>query len=282
MNKLLSLLALTALLFVACEKPNSPNGPNNNQTTPTITLTSDAELQLDYKKTSVMITYTIENMTSELTVEATADVEWIYNFTYKDMGSILFIVDDNKKMEAREGNVTVTYGESSFTVNVKQAGSPTPSEVEVVAPMATGHYYGTTTPGYYNYYIALTDKGMSSYEPSKETNYFNVPDAYYYNIDIFTNVKPADDKFMLPDGTYRVASGGVMHSINKDTSWLQKNDENGFTSSQSKFEDGNLVVEDGKMTLVVDLFANDQLETHTVTYEGDYSLIDMTTVYTQY
>jgi hypothetical protein len=73
-----------------------------------------------------------------------------------------------------------------------------------------------------------------------------------------------------------------MHSINKDTSWLQKNDENGFTSSQSKFEDGNLVVEDGKMTLVVDLFANDQLETHTVTYEGDYSLIDMTTVYTQY
>lgn len=280
MNKLLSLLALTALMFVACENTDSPNGGGDK--TATITLTSDAELQLDYKKTSVMITYTIENMTSELTVEATADVEWIYNFTYKDMGSILFIVDDNKKMEAREGNVTVTYGESSFTVNVKQAGSPTPSEVEVVAPMATGHYYGTATQGYYNYYIALTDKGMSSYEPSKETIYFNVPDAYYYNIDIYTNVKPADDKFMLPDGTYRVASGGVMHSINKDTSWLQKNDENGFTSSQSKFEDGNLVVEDGKMTLVVDLFANDQLETHTVTYEGDYSLIDMTTIYPQY
>ena len=280
MNKLLSLLALTALLFVACENTDSPNGGGDK--TATITLTSDAELQLDYTKTSVMITYTIENMTSELTVEATADVEWIYNFTYKDMGSILFIVDDNKKMEAREGNVTVTYGESSFTVNVKQAGSPTPSEVEVVAPMATGHYYGTATQGYYNYYIALTDKGMSSYEPAKGVSYFSVPDAYYYIIDIFTNVKPADDKFMLPDGTYRVASGGVMHSINKDTSWYQKNDDKGFASSQSKFENGNLVVEDGKMTLVVDFFANDQLETHTVTYEGDYSLIDMTTIYPQY
>lgn len=280
MNKLLSLLALTALLFVACENTDSPNGGGDK--TATITLTSDAELQLDHTKTSVMITYTIENMTSELTVEATADVEWIYNFTYKDMGSILFIVDDNKKMEAREGNITVTYGESSFTVNVKQAGSPTPSEVEVVAPMATGHYYGTATQGYYNYYIALTDKGMSSYEPEKGVSYFSVPDAYYYIIDIFTNVKPADDKFMLPDGTYRVASGGVMHSINKDTSWYQKNDDKGFASSQSKFENGNLVVEDGKMTLVVDFFANDQLETHTVTYEGDYSLIDMTTIYPQY
>ena len=280
MNKLLSLLALTALLFVACENTDSPNGGGDK--TATITLTSDAELQLDYTKTSVMITYTIENMTSELTVEATADVEWIYNFTYKDMGSILFIVDDNKKMEAREGNVTVTYGESSFTVNVKHACNPTPSEVDVVAPMATGHYYGTATQGYYNYYIALTDKGMSSYEPAKGVSYFSVPDAYYYIIDIFTNVKPADDKFMLPDGTYRVASGGVMHSINKDPSWYQKNDDKGFASSQSKFENGNLVVEDGKMTLVVDFFANDQLETHTVTYEGDYSLIDMTTIYPHY
>jgi hypothetical protein len=63
---------------------------------------------------------------------------------------------------------------------------------------------------------------------------------------------------------------------------LQKNDESGFATSQSKFENGNLVVEDGKMTLIVDLFANDQLETHTVTYEGEYSLVDMTTIYPQY
>ena len=285
MNKILSLLSLVTLLLVACENTdpsNEGNNPTPEQPTSVITLTSDAVLNFDHKKNAALISYTIENVNTELEVVATADVDWLYNFTNKSMGSIVFAIDSNPKMEAREGNITVTYGESFFTVKVMQAGSPTPSEVEVIAPMATGHYYGTATQGYYNYYIALTDKGMSSYEPEKGVSYFSVPDAYYYMIDVYTNVKPADDKFMLPAGTYRVQSGGAMHSVNSDTSWYQKNDDKGFTAVQAKFEDGNLVVEDGKMTLTVQFANNEQLETHTVTYEGDYSLVDMTSIYPQY
>ena len=284
MNKILSLLSIAALLFVACENtelPNEENNPTPEQPAAVIILTSDAVLNFDHTKSAALISYTIQNADADLVVEAAADVEWLYNFTNKSMGSIVFTIDSNPKGEAREGNITVTYGESFFVVKVMQAGNTTPSELEIVAPMATGHYYGTAVKGYYNYYIALTDKGMSSYEPSEEVLYFNVADAYYYTIDVYTNKEPIDNKFMLPAGTYRVSSGGEMNCVNTDTSWLQKNDSNGNTALQAKFESGNLVVEDGKMTLTVQMAMNDQIETHTVTYEGEYSLVDMTDIYFQ-
>lgn len=278
MNKLLSFFIIAAMLFTACENDTTGSGGGGEDTTPKLNLTSKSDVEVSGQKTTGMITYTIENPSDELTVEAVSSVDWLYNFDHNKVGSIIYMVAENGTDQPRNGTITVTYGPASFTVNVTQLGNDNPSQITLEAPMLVGQYFGTYTQGYYNYWLAFSDKGLSSYEPALGVTYDHVPNAYYYIADVYTNKAPEDENLRLPDGTYKLGRG-EMHCISADLSWLQFNDESGFPLKQFEYESAVLVVEDGKLTFTVEVLRNSQLETHTVTYSGDYSLIDMTTVY---
>ena len=276
MKQLLSLCALIALsLFTACEQGEDKNATKIEITTPTT-------MSFSSGNGAGIVKYNIINPTKDGKIEATADVAWISDFDYKDEGVIRFDISANPLGEVRTGVITISYGAIATTVSVAQEASENPSDKKIAAEMVVGQYYGTATPGYINYYIAFSDKGMSSYEPALGVNYWNVPNAYYYIMDLMCDMEhtPANDKFNVPDGVYTLASGGLYNSINADTSWLQYNDEAGWATSQNQiaFATATLTVEGTKLTLVADMFIGERLETHTVTYEGDYELVDMTSI----
>lgn len=276
MKQLLSLCALIALsLFTACEQGEGKNATKIEITTPTT-------MSFSSGNGAGIVKYNIINPTKDGKIEATADVAWISDFDYKDEGVIRFDISANPLGEVRTGVITISYGAIATTVSVAQEASENPSDKKIAAEMVVGQYYGTATPGYINYYIAFSDKGMSSYEPALGVNYWNVPNAYYYILDLMCDMEhtPANDKFNVPDGVYTLASGGLYNSINSDTSWLQYNDEAGWATSQNQiaFATATLTVEGTKLTLVADMFVGERLETHTVTYEGDYELVDMTSI----
>lgn len=256
------------------------NGGNEDDGTPKIKITSKVNTTIGPGSVVGRISYELINPVEGLTVEAKSNVEWLGEFDYKDMGKIGYKAQKNPSENPRNGVISVSYGESSVDISITQEGNPAPTDKVVEAPILTGHYYGNVQ-GLYNFYLVFTDKGMSLYEPLPNHNYFNVPNAWYYNIDLYLD-KPAENKegepIIVPNGTYGFdeVSQGWPNMFGHEFSWLQQNDAYGNSGSQTLFDDGELIVEDGKVTLKVTMTVEGIEEKHTVTYEGDYELVDMT------
>lgn len=104
---------------------------------PTIlTITSEETMNLAAAGGVTTITYSLENPKTDVSIAASADgsaADWINTFDSETPGEISFLVEENKG-EAREGTVTVTYGDISKTITIKQA-----------APVASGTFVATFT-----------------------------------------------------------------------------------------------------------------------------------------
>lgn len=266
MKKLLSILALASLIFTACD----PAGYETKDAT--IKLTTDAVVNVGCGSAMGMLKYELVKPIEGATVEATADVEWINNFGYKEMGKITYSVEQNPDETPRTGVITVTYDSSSFQVTINQAGNPAPTNRTITDFMLLGKYYGIQS-GLYNYYLIFSDLGLDS------NNMFSVPNARYYLVDLFLDEAPADlNNVTIPVGTYDFdkSNSGFAGTFTDTYSWYQTNDDQGFASSENQisYESGKLTVEEGKVTLEVTLFIGDVKEKHTVVYEGDYSFLN--------
>ena len=120
MKKFFAILAVVALVFAACEPTDDQ--PQNNVTQgdePGITLKSESTITINSGNTMGIISYTLVNPSEEYTVEATADVEWLNGFSYKDMGKISYRADRNPNLESRVGVITITYAEQSVDLKDK-------------------------------------------------------------------------------------------------------------------------------------------------------------------
>lgn len=266
MKKLLSILALVSLIVTACE----PAG--NEAKNSAIKLTTDAEVNISSGSAMGIIKYDLVTPIEGAKVEATADVEWINNFGYKEMGKITYSVEQNPDETPRTGIITVTYDSSSFQVTINQAGNPAPINKTITDFKLYGKYYGIQS-GLYNYYLIFSDFGLDS------NNMYSVPEARYYFVDLFLNEAPADlNNVTIPVGTYDFdkTNSGFAGTFTDTYSWYQINDAGGSAPSESQisYESGKLTVEEGKVTLEVTLFIGDVQEKHTVVYEGDYSFLN--------
>lgn len=266
MKKLLSIVALFALIFTACE-PLGDEARNS-----AIKLTTNAEVNISSGSAMGFLKYELIDPVEGAAVEATADVEWIGNFDYKDMGKITYTVEQNPDEGPRSGVITVTYDSSSFTVTINQAGNPAPTNKTITDFKLCGKYYGIQS-GLYNYYLIFSDLGLDS------NNMFSVPNARYYLVDLFLDEAPADlSNVTIPVGTYDFdkSNSGFAGTFTDTYSWYQINDADGFAAqtNQISYESGKLVVEEGKVTLEVTLFMGDVKEKHTVVYEGDYAFLN--------
>lgn len=266
MKKLLSIMALFALVFTACE----PMGEDAKKSA--IKLTTDAEVNISSGSAMGFLKYELIAPVEGATVEATADVEWIGNFGYKEMGKITYTVGQNPDEGPRTGIITVTYDSSLFQVTINQAGNPAPTNKTITDFKLQGKYYGIQS-GMYNYYLIFSDLGLDS------GNMYSVPNAHYYFVDLFLLEAPADlNNVTIPVGTYEFdkSNSGFAGTFTDTYSWYQINDAYGSASSENQisYESGKLIVEEGKVTLEVTLFIGDVKEKHTVVYEGDYSFIN--------
>ncbi len=266
MTKYLSIISFFALIFTACEK--SEEAANKSA----IKLITESEINVGPGSAMGFIKYELITPVDGASVEATANVDWIGNFGYKEMGKITYTVEQNPNETSRTGVITVTYNDSSFDVTIYQAENPAPTNKTITDFQLTGKYYGIQS-GLYNYYLIFNDRGLDS------GNMYNVPDARFYFVDLYLDKTPEDiNNITIPLGTYEFdkSNSGFAGTFTDSFSWYQQNDANGMpiVGNQIHYDKGKLTVEEGKITLEVSLMINDIPENHTIMYEGDYSLIN--------
>lgn len=283
MKHLFYLIFATTMLFTACEDNNSIVKEEPTPTPgaePELSLTSNGALIFDHTGGNGEITYTLENPVPGLNVEATTAASWIIWVDSTKAGIVTFQVTENPSKENRTGAIKVTYGEKSFTVTINQRAYEEGADITVEMPNVCGIYYGNRDGGDYNYYIALTDGEMNltSSEDDYDVYDFNTPNATYYFVDVFS--KRADDgSLQVPNGTYTLdtANTGRGDQFMDGFSLYRLNNDYGRVAEDWNYADGELVVEDGKMTLTVQLYdpINEMvLDTHHVTFSGTYTLVD--------
>ena len=267
MKRLFSIFCIFAMLLTSCENNIVEEG---NQA---IKLTSQDVVSVGCGSSMGFITYEILSPKEGATVEATADVEWIGDFNYKQMGKIMYNVEKNPLEEKRTGVITVMYdGKTAFTVTINQDENPAPTNKTITDFLLTGKYYGIQA-GMYNYYLIFSDCGLDA------NNMYSVPNGHYYLVDLFLLETPEDmSNITVPLGTYSFdkTNSGFADTFTDTYSWYQINDEAGNASSKNQisYEKGTLTVEEGKVTLEVTLYIDGIEEIHTVVYEGDYSMIN--------
>lgn len=280
MKNIFAILAVVAMLFVACEP--AVEGPGGQNEESQLKLTTSDAVTVGSGNAMGFIKYEILESVEGAEVKAEADVDWIYDFDYSTAGKIGYSVKANPDAEPRTGVITVSYDKSSFTVTVTQKLSENPTNEYITAAYLQGKYYGNYEPlqdGMYNYYIAFSDLGMNM-DPNATDN-FKTANAYYYIVDLYLDTPPADmNNIMLPDGVYEydITNSGFMNTFTHSYSWYRRVDASGFVMPEYEvhYDKGTLTVEDGKVTLEVTLVVDHMQKTHIVTYEGAYSLIDCT------
>ena len=87
---------------------------------PVVTITEES-VALAYDATEGSFTYTVENPVEGVVAVATTDAEWISNLTAAD-GTVSFTTSVNEGF-VREATITVTYGEASDSIVVKQGAA---------------------------------------------------------------------------------------------------------------------------------------------------------------
>ena len=87
---------------------------------PVVTITEES-VALAYDATEGSFTYTVENPVEGVVAVATTDAEWVSNLTAAD-GTVSFTTSVNEGF-VREATITVTYGEASDSIVVKQGAA---------------------------------------------------------------------------------------------------------------------------------------------------------------
>lgn len=254
LNKLFYLLVAVSAIFVAC---NNDNGTDTPALKGTLDVTEKA---VDFKffGGEGVINYTITNGSANALPTAVANKEWVNNITVGE--TIKFNVDLNNVEESRVASITVTYGEQTFEVFVRQdAGYEI--DVEFVAGALNGECYGTNYSSIPNYFAILSKNGTTG----------NI-DLYldtYYRLDMF-HTTPAGDPLTLPQGVYEYDPYGLGDKISFGGSYtlMFQTHEDG-TYTEGYLEDGVVIVTENKIEAIFVLLNG---EVHHVVYEGSLEL----------
>ena len=278
MKKLFYLLLALPLVFAACE-PDTPEQEVDKEAV--LTLTSEAEMNFESEGGEGVITFTAEwtdvtrnSPVPAPEVEATCEAQWVERLTVAE--NITFTVLANEA-DARETKVVVTYGDKSFEVAIKQAAKQNeqpepPTGVNIEAKHLYGDYYGDEySPGVGNYYMALSDLGITE-------DGYAYPGGSYYYVDLYGPLFEGEGDITLPVGTYTFDANDscAEWTIGASYSIYMAWDENGNSLAGEeglRFTAATLVVTESGVTLTATI---DGVE-HTVTFEGVADITDVRT-----
>lgn len=201
---------------------------------PVVTI-NEQSVDLAYDATEGSFTYTVENPVEGVVAEATTDAEWISNLVAAD-GTVSFTTSVNDGF-VRSATITVTYGEASDSIEVKQAAEGQDPDLN-----------------YYEY-------DMLSFEAKARTaNVWNIimserhPDlgTPYTRI---TVQLPEENTGLIPTGEYSTEDGSIL--VNSATA--NGNSEWRFTGA-------------GADITICELYVENDLEAHTSYIEGRFQI----------
>ncbi len=266
---LLCIFAMFALVLSSCETSNI-----NTPLAPSLELTSNETLRVEYNAAVYEITYTIENPVEGEDVKTQiVNSQMITAVDTSAVGVVSVTLSENTTDAVREGAVVVSYGALSFTVVIEQnfnAGGDL-ERVSVAANQLVGNYYGDNlAAGVGHYWIILTKDGF--------VDGAAVAGGEYFRLDLMAPMPEDMEDIRIPDGEYRFDLSMSMDEFtivdigNTDYSWVDE-DMEGWALP---LEDAKLKVSGNRFEL--EAFV-DNTEYH-VTFEGDYSLT--TSIITDY
>lgn len=201
---------------------------------PVVTI-NEQSVDLAYDATEGSFTYTVENPVEGVVAEATTDAEWISNLVAAD-GTVSFTTSVNDGF-VRSATITVTYGEASDSIEVKQGAEGQDPDLN-----------------YYEY-------DMLSFEAKARTaNVWNIimserhPDlgTPYTRI---TVQLPEENTGLIPTGEYSTEDGSIL--VNSATA--NGNSEWRFTGA-------------GADITICELYVENDLEAHTSYIEGRFQI----------
>lgn len=270
MKKLLTLMALAAVAFAACEPDTNEVNYDNLK----IKLTSDSVINFGLEGGEGTITYDFDDISeatrSQLkypTPEAVTAVEWITDITVHPTDlEVTFNVAANTG-SAREATIKVWYDDHSFMVMVKQEGT-TSYDQTFTATHLGGTYYGKLQTRGHDYFIILSNMQPESIA--------TVPyGACEYRFDIYSERGAAfETERRVPVGTYtldhqRTGEPGTIDAY-QDCSYMYDNRE---LAKNEAFKSGTLTVTEDSIIADITLFNG---EVHHVEYHGDCIMEDYT------
>ena len=90
---------------------------------PAINVISDNPMDVPNTKGSSEITYTIDNSSQGVSIQASSNVEWIHDFVFTTLGKVSFTIDAQAEgASSRSGEITLFYtGAKSVIVTINQA-----------------------------------------------------------------------------------------------------------------------------------------------------------------
>lgn len=243
---------LAALLFVACEKGGEEN------TKPTVTVTSEKVIEVGVEGGTAEILYTIANG-ADTKVNVSETAAWIN--TEVEASKIIVTVTANDGMNEREAQITLNYYGASAAVTVKQAGKAASDyDVEFTAKRFEGIYFGTESSTTPNYYVILSDIGANS-DGSPKAN------GTYYFFDMYSSTKADEACPILPNGKYSYDEKNSYTTLTftEEGSWYAVMDAKGEYAKSGSFKDASVTVTDGKFEAIVELTSG---EKHHIVFEG--------------
>ena len=258
MRKLFFMVVALVAMVACTDTPDTP------EVSGTMSVTSEQQMEFSFIGGEGVITYTLEGAKEGAMPTAECGQEWITNLTVAE--TITFGVERSDVQEARVATITITYGEQSVAVFVKQTESYAKPHFEIKAGALNGEYQRQSRSGAYNYFIILSEKGT--------TGWYDLYVDAYYRIDLYSDVAPEnltkETPSVLPEGVYyfddlSTEANGTF--AQNQSVRLECFDNGGY--QENWFTDGVLIVTENKVELYVTL---DNNEVHYVVYEGDLNI----------
>ena len=198
---------------------------------------NEESVNLEFDATEGSFTYTVENPVEGVEAVATTDAEWISNLAAAD-GTVSFATSVNEGF-VREATITVTYGEASDSIVVKQGAEGQDSNL--------------------NYYVY----NMLSFEAKARTaNVWDIimsekhPDLG----EVFSRITvqlAEDNTGLIPTGEYSTEDGSIIVNTSTNNSYSTWR----YTSA-------------GADITICELYVENDLEAHTSYIEGMFQIGD--------
>ena len=201
---------------------------------PVVTINEES-VALAYDATEGSFTYTVENAVEGVVAVATTDAEWVSNLTAAD-GTVSFTTSVNEGF-VREATITVTYGEASDSIVVKQGAAGQNPDLDYYA-------YGIYTFEAKPRTADTWDIIMSEVHPERGQMFTRI------------TVQLAEDNTgLIPTGDYSTEDGSIL--VNSATN-------NGYSTWRynSSATDIN----------ICELYVENDLEAHTSYIEGMFQV----------